>query len=201
MNNSCYLIVFTHFASFNSNLEIKDTKYENKNLKKYELVQGYIKMSNYVVPFDFDGDQFLFLDYISKKERTINIVYTMTKKEKYNYLIKDKSFRHISYMKLLPNNKIFLCRVRKECEMHLINKDFEIIGKWSHFGEEVISCYIAIIGNLNNNINKINKYNSNKDDNDKEENDVSCEEGKSQYNIKINIMKLFENKVKNKKKI
>ena len=201
MSNSCYLIIFTHFANFNSNLEIKDIKYENKNLKKYEIVQGSIKMSNYVVPFDFDGDQFLFLDYISKNERTINIVYTATKKEKYNYLIKDNSFGHISHMKLLPNNKLFLCRNRKECEIHLTNKDFETIEKWAHFGEEVISCYIYINHNLNedNNSNKLKKYNSNNDD-DNEESNESHEEGKSQDNIKINIIKLFENKAQNKAK-
>ena len=109
-------------------------------------------------------------------------------------------------MKLLPNNKIFLCRNRKECEIHLTNKDFETVEKWSHFGEEIISCYIFMNRNLNedNKSNKINNYNSNDDENDnandKEENDESSEGGKSQNNIKINIMKLFENKVHKKKK-
>ena len=208
MRNSCFLIVFTQFSNFNSAIEIKDIKYENKNLKKYEIIQGTIKMSNYVVPFDFDGDQFLFLDYISKNERLITVVYTATKKEKYNFLIKDRSYGHISHMKLLHNNKIFLVRNNKECEIHLMNKEFDIIEKWIHFGEEVISCYAYINGNINLSGNKINKYNNDNDDDDdnydeeniNEENNESNEEEKSQNEIKKNILKLFENKAHNNHK-
>ena len=197
MKNSCFLIVFTQFSTFNSAIEIKDIKYENKNLKKYEIIQGTIKMSNYVVPFDFGGDQFLFLDYISKNERMITVVYTATKKEQYNHLIKDRSYGHISHMKLLPNNKIFLVRNNKECEIHLMNKGFDTIEKWIHLGEEVISSYAYINNNININ-DKINKYNNDDniddDNNDEEENNESNEEEKSQNDIKMNILKLFENK-------
>ena len=41
-------------------------------------------------------------------------------------------------MKLLPNNKIFLVRNNKECEIHLMNKGFDTIEKLIHLGEEVI---------------------------------------------------------------
>ena len=204
MKNSCFLIIFTQFLTFNSAIEIKDIKYENKNLKKYEIIQGTIKMSNYLVPFDFNGDQFLFLDYISKNERMITVVYTATKKEQYNYLIKDRAYGHISHMKLLPNNKIFLVRNNKECEIHLMNKRFDTIEKWIHLGEEVISSYAYINNNKDTNDNKINKYNNynknDEDDNDEEENNEINEEENSQNEIKINILKLFENKALNNHK-
>ena len=86
MGNACFLIVFTEFANFNNILEAKDIRYENKNLKTFEIVKGTIKLSNYVVPFDFDGDKFLFLDYLSKEERKISVFFTASKKPQYNYI-------------------------------------------------------------------------------------------------------------------
>ena len=209
MSNSCFLIIFTQYGNFNSVLEVKEIKYENKNLKKYEIINGTILISNYVVPFDFDGDQFLFLDYISKNERTINVVYTATKKEKYNYIIKTNNYGHISHMKLLPNNKIFLCKNNNECEIHLMNKDFQQIEKWIHVGKDIISCYIYIKKNIINKHNKNNDKKNNKslnDSNNKEEDDQendnmeSIDEEKSEVEIKTNILKLIENKINNKTK-
>ena len=209
MSNSCFLIIFTQYGNFNSVLEVKEIKYENKNLKKYEIINGTILMSNYVVPFDFDGDQFLFLDYISKNERTINVVYTATKKEKYNYIIKTNNYGHISHMKLLPNNKIFLCKNNNECEIHLMNKDFQQIEKWIHIGKDIISCYIYIKKNIINKDNENNDKKNNKslnDSNNKEEDDQendnmeSIDEEKSEVEIKTNILKLIENKINNKTK-
>ena len=213
MKNSCYLIIFTQYNTLNSTLEIKDVKYENKNLKKFDIIQGTIKMSNYVVPFDFDGDQLLFLDYISKNERTINVIYTATKKEKYYYIIKGQNYGHICHMKLLPNSQIFLCKNNNECEIHLMNKDFELIEKWVHIGEDVISCYIYIYkkkikiknnellfqSNNNNNNNNDNNDNDNDDNEHYDNNNINVEE-KSEDEIKTNILKLFENKINNNKR-
>ena len=187
MKNSCYLIVFTKFANYNSIIEINDVKYDHKNLKQNKVIQGTIKMSNYVVPFDFDGDQFLFLDYISKEERRICVAYTASKKEEYHYII-NKNYGHISHMKLLQNNKIFLCKNDKECEIHLMNEDFEEIEKWIHIGEDVISCCIY------KNDKNINMYNNDKINNYEkygdENNDTNVEKNKK--NIKINILKLID---------
>ena len=193
MSNSCYLIVFTKFGNFNSIIEIKDIKYEHKNLKEFQIIEGTIKMSNYVVPFDFDGDQFLFLDYISKDKRKITVVYTASKKEEYNYYINNKGFGHISHMKLLSNNKIFLCRNNKECEIHLMNNDFDVIEKWVHIGEDVISCCIY----MNNKIeaNKIKLNNNNGYEKYEEENNDNNND-KTQNDKKLNILKLIENQKK-----
>ena len=209
MGNACFLIVFTEFANFNDELQEKEIKYENKNLKTFEIIKGTIKMSNYVVPFDFDGDKFLFLDYLSKEERIISVVFTVTKKAQYNYIIKNRDYGHISHMKLLPSNKIFLCRNNKECEIHLMNNNFDEIEKWMHIGEDVISCYIFIknkknilYDNINNKEN--NKLSQSNNDNEGEENEDNYEDDeKSENSIKKNILKLLENKgvIKNGSKI
>ena len=211
MGNSCFLIIFTHFANYNSTIEIKDIKYENKNLKEFHIVSGTIKMSNYAVPFDFDGDQFLFLDYMTKDERRISVVFTSSKKEEYHFNI-NKNFGHISHMKLLPNNKIFLCRNNKECEIHLMNEEFGEIEKWIHKGEDVISSSVYICNkNINENedendnlkkqkFNKKNeKYNTenfedeNDFTNDKENDEKSKNEEKNKNKKKVNILKLANN--------
>ena len=216
MKNSFFLIIFTKFANFNSNLEIKDIKYENKDLIKYKISKGTIKMSNYVVPFDFDGDKLLFLDYISQNERIISVVYTATKKEKFIYNIKNKEYGHISHMKLLPDDKIFLCKKNNECEIHLMNKSFDEIQTWKHIGEDVISCYIYYKNKINRNNNSSseqlnNNKNNDKDNADDDDNDESFEnneryesndEKKSLDKIKKNLLKIFNRKkINNLKKV
>jgi hypothetical protein len=203
MGNSCFLIIFTNFANYNSNIEIRNIKYENKNLKEYRIVSGVIKMSNYMVPFDFDGDRFLFLDYTTKDERRISVFFTSSQKEEYHYCIK-QDFGHISHMKLLPNNKIFLCRKNKECEIHLMNEEFEEIEKWVHKGEDVISSYIYIYNKnniKNENFQNPTKFeeNNEKSDNYEDENDCNdCTDDnenyeKSKNDAKVNILKLINN--------
>ena len=204
MKNSFFLIIYTKYANYNSNFEIKDIEYENKDLKKYKIIKGQITMSNYVVPFDFDGDKFLFLDYISKNERKISVVYTATKKENFNYYIKNKEYGHICHMKLLPHDKIFLCKKNNECEIHLMNKSFDEIYKWKHIGEDVITCYIYIKNiNKNNNSEHSNQNNDNNDDyndnyidenNDIDESNESNDEQKSLDEIKKNLLKIFNRK-------
>ena len=80
-----------------------------------------------MVPFDFDGDRFLFLDYTTKDERRISVFFTSSQKEEYHYCIK-QDFGHISHMKLLPNNKIFLCRKNKDARTF-----FSIFAIAKHF--------------------------------------------------------------------
>ena len=145
MSNSYFLIVFTLFGCYDSKVELNKTKYENKNMKNYKIVKGEIEMSNFAVPFDFDGDRFLFLDNISENERKIRVYYTLTKKQELKYSIK-KNFGHISHMKLLSDNKIFLCRNKIQCEIYETNEGFSLIEKFEHLGEEVISSYVYVSG-------------------------------------------------------
>ena len=192
LKNSCFLIIFTKLAEFEDDFEIAETKYENKNLSSGEIIKGSMDLSNYVIPFDFNGDMFLFVDYKSKEEKFIGIEYTITQKERYVYNIKDpKKFGHISHMKLIPNEKIFIIRNEIECEIRYINDDFDVIEKYEYSGIEAISCcfyknekeesYINLVDDIdyeqndNNNKGEINKSNAEK--------------------IEVNIKRLFENKL------
>ena len=146
MMKSCqYLIVYTEFADFDSNFKFSYCKYKNRNLKTYKIESGKIQMSNYCVPFDFDGNRFLFLDYITKDERKICIYYTLSYENIYEYNI-EKDFGHISHMKIISkeDNKIFLCRNNNICEIHLIDKDFTCIESWKHIGNDAISSFVYI---------------------------------------------------------
>jgi hypothetical protein len=74
-------------------------------------------MSSYNVPFDFDGDKILYIDYMDNSVRSINIVKTLKQEKIFSFLI-DKGFGHISHMKLLPDDCIFLCRNLCVCEIY-----------------------------------------------------------------------------------
>jgi hypothetical protein len=147
MNSSNYLIIYTQLAEFNSVLKFSSFKYKNRSLKTYKMVSGRIEMSNYSIPFDFDGDRFLFLDYHSKETRKICIFYTLSDKEMYEYKI-SKDYGHISHMKIIYNeeNKIFLCRNSNQCEIHLIDDNFTCIESWKHIGNDTISSFVYIRG-------------------------------------------------------
>ena len=109
------------------------------------MISGKIPLSNFCVPFDFDGDRFLFLDYLTKDKRKICIFYTISKKDMYEYKI-EKDFGHISHMKIFykEDNKIFLCRNNNECEIHLIDENFTCIESWKHIGNDNISSFVYI---------------------------------------------------------
>ena len=145
MNSQNFLIIYTEFAELNSTLKFVNCKYKNRNLKSYEIVSGKLLMSNYSIPFDFDGDRFLYLEYKTKVERRICIYYTLTDKEKYEYNI-EKNYGHISHMKIISkdDNKIFVCRNNNQCEIHLINENFTCIESWKHIGDDMISSFIYI---------------------------------------------------------
>ena len=147
MNSTNYLIIYTQFAEFNSVLKFSSFKYKNRSLKTYKIVSGRIDMSNYSVPFDFDGDRFLFLDYHTKDTRKICIYYTLSDKEMYEYKI-SKDYGHISHMKIIYNeeNKIFLCRNSNQCEIHLTDDNFTCVESWSHIGSDAISSFIYVKG-------------------------------------------------------
>lgn len=196
-NSSClmsaynFLIIYSFYSDFNWPLNISLIKYHNRNLYTNELIAGYIEMSNYNVPFDFDGDDFLYIEYYDESVRCINIYKTLSNKIKFKYLI-DKQFGHISHMKLLPDNCIFLCRNLYECEIYKYkdNKDdddssdnyinmnikenndkddFFLINKWIHNQQkEIISSNVYILGSkinhryyTENNKTKIEIYKNN----------------------------------------
>ena len=178
MSKNNFLIVYSYYSDFNWPLRFNQIKYDNRNLETLEIISGFIEMSNYNVPFDFDGDKFLYIEYYDESIRCINIYNTLSKKKYLTYLI-DKKFGHISHMKLLPDDCIFLCRNLFICEIYKYNNNsnitddennnqFRLINMWVHNKiKEIISSNIYVLGNKICNEyknNKIKSENSNKNE-------------------------------------
>ena len=174
MSTNNFLIIYSYYSDFNWPLRINTIKYQNRNLKTNEFINGYIEMSNYNIPFDFDGDNFLYIDFIDESKRSINILQTLTNKIKFKYLL-DKKFGHISHMKFLPENCIFLCRNLCVCEIYKYksneidinnnnDNNFILLNMWVHnYNKEIISSNVYIPGN------KISYEYRNKNNYDKKE--------------------------------
>jgi hypothetical protein len=101
-----------------------------------------VEMSNYTVPFDFDGSRLAWVEFLSDKERNVSVYY-IAQENKWTHLL-DKEFGHISHMKLLPNKKVFIVRNLNQCEIRELDKDFKIVHKFTHIGDEVIAADIFI---------------------------------------------------------
>ena len=177
--NNHYLILYLYYYDFNWPLKFSQVKYRNIDLSNFEEIKGSIYMSNFNVPFDFDGDKFLYLEYYNKNTRCINIFSTLREQKLFQYFIKN-DFDHISFMKILPDDSIFLCRKIYLCEIYIIkynnnnitnkfnenesyneinndNKNFILLKSWIHHpNNEIISCNVYIIKN------KIQKKKENK---------------------------------------
>ena len=197
MNSSNYLIIFTDYGDFNSKIYFDNFKYRNRNLRTFKAKSGKIEMSNFSVPFDFDGDRFLFLDYRTKEIRRICIHSVLNDKNIYEYNI-SKAFGHISHMKLITSeeNKIFLCRNNNQCEIHLMDDNFTCIQSWDHIGKDVISSFVYIKeSKLTEQFKK--KLKSKKNN----RNDIKIDINYDNYIIKSNITKSKKNKTnfRNKK--
>ena len=168
LTSSNYLILNTVFEENNSPIIMQQIPYQNKILNNLDIVKGNIEMFNFCVPFDFDGDKFLFLDYQTKDIRRICIFYTISENQPFIHKI-NQDFGHISHMRLLQNDKIFLCRKYTHCEIYKLNETEEctLLEDWNHIGEEIIAVDIYLQGTkisknfMNNNLNDIYNIQSN----------------------------------------
>ena len=189
LKNSCFLIIFTNYGEFLEKLEFSVVKYENKNLISSEIIKGEIYLSNFVVPFDFDGDLFLFLDYKSKDQRIISVEYTSSLKQRFDYLITEENFGHISHMKLLTKEKILIVRNDKIFEIRYLNENLDIIEKWEHLGDDIIN--ICFIINENNKL-RDELINEESNINNISINNINIYED----NLDINTVALFKKRIK-----
>ena len=124
------------------------TTNQEYELKEINLIEdnknytGKLQMSNYSVPFDFDGKNFLWVEFLSNENRNICIADVMTmlvkpeiKPKKYN-LNKD-IIKHISFAKIIDDKKIFIVHSKNLCEIRLIDDKFSLEEKFVHIGNEV----------------------------------------------------------------
>ena len=134
-------------------------------LKQINLVEenrnylGKIQMSNYSVPFDFDGKFFLWVEFLSNDKRNfciadiINILITSEEKPK-KYNLDINIIKHISFAKIMRDKRIFLVHSKNICEIRLIDDKFSLYEKFVHNGDEVYAVDI-FYENENNNYNII----------------------------------------------
>ena len=93
-------------------------------------------MTNYSVPFDFDGKNFLWVEFDKENYRNIcihNIETKITIKHKIN-----KEFGHISFCKIINSSKILLVRLQNIIEIRTIS-EFKSYKTFVNIGEEVIA--------------------------------------------------------------
>ena len=167
-------------------LEI-DSDYEIKSItNSNNFYIGKLPMTNYIVPFCFDGENFAWVEFTGADKRNIcianvlnNFHFLNTNKElkpPYKKNI-DEKFGHISHLKILDKNKIFLVRSLNICEIHQLNNDFTLLESFRHIGDEVYAVEIYYHNECvryrdnqkessdfffeNNNLNKINEKENN----------------------------------------
>ena len=111
---------------------------------------GRLPMTNYIVPFGFDGEYFAWVEFIGPGERNIciaNVINNINKVnnnlnnnnlvETYKKNIDNKKFGHISHLKILNESRIFLVHSLNICEIRQLNQDFTLIESFKHLGDEV----------------------------------------------------------------
>jgi WD40 repeat protein len=118
-----------------------DFKYfdETRNPPINENFKNYLPTTNYIVPFDFDGKRFLWVEFLSSTQRNIcvsQIPLPITEKP-YKFDL-NKSIGHICQAKLLPNNRVFIVHTLNKCEIRALDYNFTLLYKFEHIGEEVL---------------------------------------------------------------
>ena len=132
---------------------LKDDSNDNNN----EEIRGNINMSNYSVPFDFDGKNYIFIDFINQNERSFN-VYNLIDKSEIKFTIEEKfqeeKIGHISHLKVIKDDLLFIVRDYNICEIR--NYNLELKKKLNIKASEILG-YDIILEESNTNINNEEK--------------------------------------------
>ena len=200
MNSTNFLIIFTDFGNYNCELKSAKIKYNNIEFNTGRKFSGKINMHNFSVPFDFDGEDFLFLDNISKEDRLICLFDTINNQFFYKYKI-SRNFGHISHMKILmlKEKKIFLCRNDLQCEIHSLDDNFTCIESFEHIGDDILNVFIYFKeSKINEEFKQKIKDEKNKNilklSNKNYEDYIKINNNKSKTNIKLNDVIIIKNK-------
>ena len=118
-------------------VNISDRRYIITDLRTKQVVyDDKISMGNYCVPFDFDGQSYIFVDFLNDDIRTFNIYNVIGKNLELKFDM-DKKFGHISLCKILKNQTLFVVRDYNVCEIR--NKEFKLINVFNAKGNEIIA--------------------------------------------------------------
>ena len=144
------------------------SEYEIKNIKTKTALNGEIEMTNYVIPFDFNRDKFLWVEFLTDVNRNICIYNFPSGYNEISSMWKFpllKEFGHISHAKIIINtNRLMIVRKLRvidirECDIH-----FTLLYTFEHIGDHAISMEMLLFSS-NNKIVNVNNMN----DNDKEQ--------------------------------
>ena len=128
-----------------------ENEYDIINIINSNIIYiGRLPMTNYIVPFGFDGENFAWVEFIGPGERNIciaNVINNINNVnnnlnnnnlvETYKKNIDNKKFGHISHLKILNESRIFLVHSLNICEIRQLNQDFTLIESFKHLGDEV----------------------------------------------------------------
>ena len=127
--------------------------YFTENKYKETKKRGKINSTNFYVPLDFDGENFCWVEYLNgNKDRNLCVQFVLKDDTIYKveYMFKvDKKYGHINHAKLMNGNKILIVHELNKCEIRNYIKNFELIGSFTHLGDEVYA--IDILYNNKNN--------------------------------------------------
>ena len=109
------------------------------NFENEQKINFHIEMTNYSIPLDFNGLYFVWVEFLSDKERNLCIKNVLDNNEPSFKLGLDKNFGHISHCKIINDYNIFLVRDLNKCEIREINEKFTLIKSFKSIGDEVIA--------------------------------------------------------------
>ena len=183
-------------------LNTTDSGYMVKNVESLDIIdRGNIKTTNYIVPFDFDGKYFIFLQFFTVTEKMLCSCNVFTSKTWKHLLGED--FGLLNYCKLINDNKLFIVRKFNLCEIRNMDDNFTMTHSFKHLGDRVIALdfFFKITKTIKNmNLLDLNKK-KDKDDNSETEtkkffynNNLNSEDNlNSSINDKNNIVSNSEN--------
>ena len=96
-----------------------------------------IKMSNYCVPHDFDGKNYIFVDFIEEKNRIFYIYDLDNNNIRKKVELDKEKIGHISLCKILNDELIFLVRSYNICEIRDFN--FNLKRYFNYNGNEILA--------------------------------------------------------------
>lgn len=125
-------------------IDIRLLNWTVKNYLKDKHFEDRISISNFWVPFDFDGDILIFTDFNEKTEKFLKIFSCKQKKLIFTLKLEDNKeadyLGHISHIKILKNDRIFLVHNYRFCQIRDLK--FKLIQSFEHIGKEIIACDI-----------------------------------------------------------
>ena len=157
LNNNYLIRTFIKFPEEPKEApKTENTKFIIKNIfNEKEEFKGEIEMSNYCVPFDFDEKMFIIIDFISENNRKY-ILYNVNSKEKIEIeedQLKEKNIGHISHLKIIKDDRIFIVRNYNICEIR--NFNLELIKQLNIKSSEILAFDLL----FDEDINEIKKDN------------------------------------------